>query len=340
MSNSSFSLDDIGNISNFRVSQTAHGFVVGDVLRLSGTDYVKAQADTAVNAEVAGIVSKVIDVNTFKLRIVGRQSGLSGLVADTVYYLSHVTAGALTTTDPQTISDGFVSKPVLLTDSTSSGIILTYRGISDGGAGGGDSTLDGLSDVVITSPTNGQILTYNSVSGDWENQDAAAGGGGAWELVSSSDATGQSSVEFNSLNDGSYHYQIRFNRLRLVSAGTLFMQASADNGSNYGTTTTHVTSGIQTDGSVTLENFTARAGIHISGGDNMGNSDATEGNAVIDILQLRYLNVRIGYSAGDGTGFIGTGEAPSTNNVNAVRLIPESGNFASGTIELYRLAKS
>lgn len=36
---------------------------------------------------------------------------------------------------------------------------------------GGSSTLDGLTDVDISSPTNGQILKYNSTTQKWENAD-------------------------------------------------------------------------------------------------------------------------------------------------------------------------
>ena len=37
------------------------------------------------------------------------------------------------------------------------------------GGGGGSSTLAGLSDVDLTSPTDGQLLRYNGTSGKWEN---------------------------------------------------------------------------------------------------------------------------------------------------------------------------
>jgi hypothetical protein len=33
----------------------------------------------------------------------------------------------------------------------------------------GSLTLAGLADVLITSPLNGQVLTYNTVAGKWEN---------------------------------------------------------------------------------------------------------------------------------------------------------------------------
>lgn len=42
----------------------------------------------------------------------------------------------------------------------------------------GASDLNGLSDVTISAPTNAQVLTYNSTSGQWENQAPGGGGGG------------------------------------------------------------------------------------------------------------------------------------------------------------------
>ena len=46
-----------------------------------------------------------------------------------------------------------------------------------GGGGGGSSTFAGLSDVDITSPTNGQVPTYNATSGKWENATPSGGTG-------------------------------------------------------------------------------------------------------------------------------------------------------------------
>ena len=48
--------------------------------------------------------------------------------------------------------------------------------ISGGGGGGGATTLNGLSDVNLTSLANGQIIAYNNTSGQWENQTGITGG--------------------------------------------------------------------------------------------------------------------------------------------------------------------
>lgn len=43
------------------------------------------------------------------------------------------------------------------------------------GGGGGSSTLSGLSDVSVSSPTNGQVLKYNSTTSKWENANESGG---------------------------------------------------------------------------------------------------------------------------------------------------------------------
>ena len=55
------------------ISVSGHGFTVGDVIRYNPagttpqTTYVLAQANSAANAEVLGIVNAVTDANTFEL---------------------------------------------------------------------------------------------------------------------------------------------------------------------------------------------------------------------------------------------------------------------------------
>ena len=52
------------------VMQTGHGFTVGNAIRWDQTaatpKYVLAQADSAANAEVAGVVNTISDSNSYK----------------------------------------------------------------------------------------------------------------------------------------------------------------------------------------------------------------------------------------------------------------------------------
>ena len=123
------------------IAQTGHGLAVGDVVRLDGTDYIKAQANSEANAEAVGIVSAVADVDNFTLCVGGYISTLSGLTAGSVYYLDDDTAGLLTLTEPPDVGD--VSKPLLIADTTTSGWIFNMRGfINSSGGGGGTSGPD------------------------------------------------------------------------------------------------------------------------------------------------------------------------------------------------------
>ena len=108
------------------INQTAHGFIVGNVLRFNGTVWVKAQADSATNAEAIGIVSSVTNDDNFILLYSGYISGLSSLTAGTKYYLSDTSAGALTNVEPT--DGGEISKPLLIAVSTTAGYFFNWRG--------------------------------------------------------------------------------------------------------------------------------------------------------------------------------------------------------------------
>lgn len=151
------------------INQSSHGFSVGNVLRLNGTStYAKAQADSASDAETVGIVSSVVDPNNFVITVIGYVTGLSGLTANTVYFLDPSSAGALTATEPS--ANGQVSKPLLLADTTTSGYFYNFRGqlISTSKAitGVGSGTLVTGSATVSTSAATAtcQIL-LTTISG-------------------------------------------------------------------------------------------------------------------------------------------------------------------------------
>lgn len=118
----------VGNSSSIiqGATQVAHGFSVGDIVRYNGTDYVLAKADSDANSQAVGIIATVINADNIVIRMSGYTTGLSGLTAGTLYYLSPTTAGALTSTEPTTA--GQVSKPLLIADTTTTGYFLSWRG--------------------------------------------------------------------------------------------------------------------------------------------------------------------------------------------------------------------
>jgi len=90
----------VGNI----IFQAGHGFIVGDVLRFDGVNYVKSFAITLAAASVDGMCAFVMDVNHFYLVQVGTVLNLAtapnnpagAYVPGAVYYLSDIVPGALT----------------------------------------------------------------------------------------------------------------------------------------------------------------------------------------------------------------------------------------------------
>lgn len=109
------------------ISQTAHGFSAGQVVRFNGTIYVLAQADSAAHcAGTVGMVGSSIDANDFVLVMYGYLNTLSGLSAGSLYWISASVAGAITATEPST--PGQVSKMVFIADSTTSGYFANQIG--------------------------------------------------------------------------------------------------------------------------------------------------------------------------------------------------------------------
>ncbi len=110
------------------VNQVAHGFVVGNWLKVTGAStYAKAQADTKANSQVVGVVIDVVDADNFVIQSGGYCDLLSGLTAGTVYYLSASSAGAITATEPT--AEDQISRPVFIADTTGAGWIQIKRGL-------------------------------------------------------------------------------------------------------------------------------------------------------------------------------------------------------------------
>jgi len=131
-----------GEATVFTVAQTAHGLSVGDIVRSSGTagQFTKAQADSAANAEVIGIVTVVTDANNFTVTTEGYiTTGVPTATAGTVFFLSASSAGALTSTEPSTV--GQISIPLLtVITSAAKAFFSVRRGLVIATAGTGTVT--------------------------------------------------------------------------------------------------------------------------------------------------------------------------------------------------------
>jgi hypothetical protein len=140
------------------VSQTGHGFSAGDVLKFvdNASPYQLAQADSAPNAEVVGIVSSVADANNFTLQIGGIVEGSAvptGTQGDVVF-LSPSVAGGTTTT--RTTTAGEIAKPIgILIDSGNSMRWVDFVGVEIGGV----TSVSRDKSFTIESPTDSESIT-------------------------------------------------------------------------------------------------------------------------------------------------------------------------------------
>lgn len=140
------------------LTQTSHGLVVGDVVRVdpSTSRYVKAKADNATNAEVVGIVNTVVDVDNFEVTYSGYISipSLAG-VSYPVMFLSGQTAGELTNSPPSFI--GSVVKAVASRNHLNGGYIVTnYLGTQIGGSS--TVSIDEVQPVGSITPYAGAVI--------------------------------------------------------------------------------------------------------------------------------------------------------------------------------------
>ncbi len=115
---------------NVTINQTNHGFSVGDVIRVDGSNtFTKALANNAYNAEAAGIVTNIVNSNNFVYTQYGLTTfGVPAVSAGSVLFLSDSVAGLLTVNEPSTI--GYVSKPMaIVIESNAKMSVLNMRGL-------------------------------------------------------------------------------------------------------------------------------------------------------------------------------------------------------------------
>jgi hypothetical protein len=103
-------------------------FSLRDVVRRNGTDYVKAQANNAANAEALGLVIAKPDSTHITIGVAGLITGFSSLDPGKVYFLDTTTPGAVNINEP--VTPGQISKPCIIAlNGTEAAIVTLMRGL-------------------------------------------------------------------------------------------------------------------------------------------------------------------------------------------------------------------
>ncbi len=159
-------------------NQTGSTIPAGSIVYISGATgnlplITLAQANNDQNsAQTMGFVKTAIANNGTGYVIVRgtlENINTSALTEGVQLYLSPTTPGAWTTTKP-VAPQHLVYVGIVIRSHVTLGTILVA--VQNG------YELDELHDVLITTPSTGQVLTYDGVSGLWKNQ--AAAGGAVW----------------------------------------------------------------------------------------------------------------------------------------------------------------
>lgn len=153
-----------------RITKTGHGFTVGNVVGWSGGTYNKAIADGNYGGEILGIVSTVVNSNTFDLTQSGYISGQTGLSPNTTYYVSDTIYGGKSAVAPTTT--GYIVRPILVANTSSTGWVLPYQGYTitepitggTGTSGGQIYTGRTPSNVTVGALPAGSTLTGRTIT--------------------------------------------------------------------------------------------------------------------------------------------------------------------------------
>lgn len=216
---------------------------------------------------------------------------------------------------------------------TTNGQIL----IGSTGARPSATTITGDSDIAITNGA-GSITVDNNATG------------GNLVKIGTATASSSASIEFTDLSSTYFLYILRYNDLLpATDATTLYFRTSTDNGSTFDSGASDYAWNallISETGAPTGYDDIADGLIEIMGpaasSDEMGSGANETGSGVIYIynpsaVKYTFINFLGNYinEASQGIKFNGGGYRQSAADVDAVQLLMDSGNIASGTFVLY-----
>lgn len=167
MAYSAFSGLNSGNAGIKKVVRQSNDFSAGDAVRLDGANYVKAQANSAVNAEVVGVIEAGPNANQFTVVFAG-EVNLGDDITTTSgspYFLRADQSGTVDPTPP--LTTGTIKKTVYIGTGGNRAIVVNYLGLLNGFEGGDQVSLTGVSPVGQIIPYAGPVTDTGAIPNGW-----------------------------------------------------------------------------------------------------------------------------------------------------------------------------
>jgi len=166
MGSSAFTGLGAGNSGLKRLIRQDNDFNPGDVLRLNGSTYTKASANSIDEAEVVGVVEDST-ASSFTIVYSGEidLSEMGSVVSGQAYFLQKTPAGSIDIQPPS--ATGTIKKTVLIGSNDNKGIVVNYLGLVNGIESDDLVNLEGIQPVGTIIPYAGPISQTSQIPEGW-----------------------------------------------------------------------------------------------------------------------------------------------------------------------------
>ena len=191
----------------------------------------------------------------------------------------------------------------------------------------------------------------NVLTSDGTNWASAAAGGGAWSVITRTEASNQNSVSFTGFNSSTYGgYKVLIRFVQQYDNTRLYMRVSSNGGSSYDSGGSDYKFAIATfkddDSSVSVERSGSSSIIQLRGA-NMGNQSGENGSYEIttispDKVANTYFLIHsaIQWDTGQLAWANGSACRNTASAVNAIQIYSNNGNITNGEFTFLGLKKS